>query len=601
MPWPTPYCEASPGGNRIRSLLRLLPCLARRKGRFGLGILCLLVMNIATIALPWIIGGIVDLLRTTHESGGSLPDGYVIRKVLLLTAIATIGGAGMFGMRWLLIGASRRIEFEIRQDFFAHLMRLDLPFFSRTPVGDIMARAGSDLNAVRMLLGPGVMYTLNTLTMLGFTLSLMFFIDWKLTLLGLSPLPVLSVMIYFISSRFHRGFTRIQEQYGRLSTRVQENLAGIRVIKAFGRERHEEKRFAREGWAYYRENLKLYRMMALFMPILRMLGGVAIVLILYYGGKAVTAERISIGELVAFIQYMIRLSWPMAALGWVTGIVQRGIASWERMLVILDTPGAEEEPDDSARIAGDLEIRGLDFAYGDQQVLTGIDLQLPAGNSLGIIGPTGSGKTSLLRLLPRLEEPASGRIFLDGRDITTLPLASLRAAVAWAGQEPLLFSESLAENMRYGDPEVSDARRDRVAEEAGILDEVVGFTDGWETLIGERGVNLSGGQKQRLALARAFLKDAGLLILDSPFASVDTHTEERILAALRERSGRQSTILVSHRVSTVRHCDQIIVLDGGRIVERGDHDELLAAGGLYHRLHERQLLEEELGPRREQA
>ncbi len=598
------YPDDSLGGDRIRSLLRLLPYLSRRKGQYALGALCLLVMNAAPIALPWIIGGIVDMLRATHASGGSLPSGFIPQKVLLLTSIALVGGAGMFGMRWLLIGASRRIEFEIRQDFFAHLMRLDLPYYGRTPVGDLMARAGSDLNAVRMLLGPGVMYSINTLTMLIFTLSLMFLIDWKLTLLGLSPLPVLSVLIYFISSRFHSGFTRIQEQYSRLSTRVQENLSGIRVIKAFGREHHEEGRFAREGWAYYRENLKLYRMMALFMPILRMLSGVAIVLILFYGGRAVAAERISIGELVAFIQYMIRLSWPMAALGWVTGIVQRGIASWQRMLVIMDTEAADAtDPslDSEARLGGKLEIRRLSFSYEGEPVLKEIDLILPAGGSLGIIGPTGSGKTTLLRLLPRLEEPAPGTIFLGGRDITELPLQSLRRTVAWAGQEPLLFSESLAENLRYGDPDVSPERRDQVAAEAGILDEVRGFGEGWDTLIGERGVNLSGGQKQRLTLARAFLKDASLLLLDSPFASVDTHTEESILAALRARGGRQSTILVSHRVSTVRHCDQIVVLDRGRIVEQGSHTELLAVGGLYRRLHERQLIEEELGPRREQA
>ncbi len=598
------YPDDSLGGDRIRSLLRLLPYLSRRRGHYALGALCLLVMNAATIALPWIIGGIVDMLRATHESGGALPSAFIPQKVLLLTSIALVGGAGMFGMRWLLIGASRRIEFEIRQDFFAHLMRLDLPFFGRTPVGDLMARSGSDLNAVRMLLGPGVMYSINTLTMLIFTLSLMFLIDWKLTLLGLSPLPILSVLIYFISSRFHSGFTRIQEQYSRLSTRVQENLSGIRVIKAFGREQHEEVRFAREGWAYYHENLKLYRMMALFMPILRMLSGVAIVLILFYGGRAVAAERISIGELVAFIQYMIRLSWPMAALGWVTGIVQRGIASWQRMLVIMDTEGADAtDPslESSERLGGELEIRRLSFSYEGEQVLKEIDLILPAGSSLGIIGPTGSGKTTLLRLLPRLEEPAPGTIFLGGRDITELPLQSLRRTVAWAGQEPLLFSESLAENMRYGDPDVSPERRDQVAAEAGILDEVRGFGEGWDTLIGERGVNLSGGQKQRLTLARAFLKDASILLLDSPFASVDTHTEESILAALRARGGRQSTILVSHRVSTVRHCDQIVVLDRGKIVEQGSHTELLAVGGLYHRLHERQLIEEELGPRREQA
>lgn len=588
----------------IRLLLRLLPYIAKRKTRYTLGLFCLFGSNLAAIALPWFVGDIVDVLRDTHESGAALPEGFLIHGVLLLTGIALGGGAFMFGMRWLLIGASREIEFEIRQDFFAHLLRLDLPYFQRTAVGDLMARAGSDLNAVRMLLGPGVMYTINTLIILTLTLSLMFFIDFKLALLGLSPLPLLSVLIYLISSRFHRGFTRIQEQYSRLSTRVQENLAGIRVIKAFCREENEEARFRREGWAYYRENLRLYRMMALFMPTLRMLGGAAIVLILFYGGRAVSDGRISVGELVAFIQYMIRLSWPMAALGWVTGIVQRGSASWQRLLKIFDTePAIVDGPEqvEVGELTGALSIRGLTFAYGDREVLSDIHLELPAGASLGIVGPTGAGKTTLLRLIPRLEDPPPGSIFLDGRDITRLPLATLRASVAWAGQEPLLFSESLAENLRYGLADFDDAGRDRAADAAAILAEIRAFPADWATLIGERGVNLSGGQKQRLTLARAFLKPSPLLILDAPFASVDTHTEEHILASLRGWRGGRSIILVSHRVSTVRHCDHIVVMDAGRIVETGDHASLLATAGLYARLHERQLLEDELDRGREQA
>lgn len=571
-----------------------------------MGALCLVGSNGAIIAVPWVVGDIVDVLSAAHASGAALPDHFIAHSILLLTGLSLAGGAFMFGMRWLLIGLSREVEFELRQDFFEHLLTLDLPYFQRTPVGDLMARAGSDMNAVRMLLGPGIMYTINTTIMLGFTLSLMFVIDPKLTLLGLSPLPVLSVLIYLISSRFHRGFTRIQEQYSRLSTRVQENLSGIRVIKAFGRERSEERRFETEGWAYYRENLRLYRMMALFMPTLRMLSGMAIVLILYFGGRAIGEGRVTVGELVTFIQYMIRLSWPMAALGWVTGIVQRGIASWQRLLTVLDTAPALDAPalppgQTPAALPGELSVRGLSFDYGELPILRDISFELPRGGSLGIVGPTGCGKTTLLRLIPRLVDPPPGTVFVAGRDVTTLPLATLRESVAWAGQEPLLFSESLEENLRYGDPDLDAEARDRAAAQAGILDEVRAFQSGWDTLIGERGVNLSGGQKQRLALARAFLKPAGLLILDAPFASVDTHTEERILSGLRSGGGDRSTILVSHRVSSVCHCDSILVMDAGRIVEQGDHATLLARGGLYAALNERQLLEDELGERREQA
>jgi len=577
--------------------LRLTPYLLRHKRRFTFGLVCLLLANAAATAVPWLVGQIVDGLRSAHAGDGGLPPGFLTRNILLLTGLSLVGGAFMFGMRWLLIGISREIEFALREDFFAHLLRLDPPYYQRHPVGDLMARAGSDLGAVRMLLGPGIMYTLNTAAALVMTLALMLATDWRLTLLGLLPLPLLSLLIYLISSRFHRGFTAIQEQFSRLSTRAQENLAGIRVVKAFGREEAELARFRVEGRAYTEANLRLYRMMALFMPTLRFLSGLSIVAILFFGGRAVERGQISLGELVAFIQYMIRLSWPMAALGWVTGIIQRGSASWQRLVEVLDTQpsiqGPARGPAD-APLRGALEVRGLSFAFAGRPVLQDIDFTLPAGGSLGIVGPTGSGKTTLLRLIPRLLDPPPGTIFLAGRDVTALPLAQLRASIAWAGQEPLLFSESLDANLRHGDLSIDPAARDRAAREAAVLDEVLGFPAGWESPIGERGVSLSGGQQQRISLARALLKEAGLLILDAPFASVDTQTEEQILAALRAQSGGRSLILISHRVSTVRHCDRILVLESGRIVAAGSHAELLAAGGLYARLYERQLIEEEL-------
>jgi len=581
----------------IRLLIRLRPYLARHKGRFALGLVCLLLANAAATAVPWLVGRIVDGLRQAQLAGGALPPGFLSRSVLQLTALSLLGGAFMFGMRWLLIGISRDIEYELRRDFFAQLLRLDPPYHQQQSVGDLMARSSSDIGNVRMLLGPGIMYTLNTAAALVMTLALMVATDWRLTLLGLSPLPLLSVMIYFISSRFHHGYTAIQEQFGRLSTRAQEALAGIRVIKAFGREASEQARFRAEGIAYTEANLRLYRMMALFMPSLKLLSGLSIVLILLYGGRAVAAQRLSLGDLVAFIQYMLRLSWPMAALGWVTGIIQRGSASWQRLLAVLDREPAIQGPPPAAGDAplrGDLDVRGLSLALGGRPVLRDLSFRLPAGGSLGIVGPTGSGKTTLLRLLPRLVDPPPGTVFLAGRDITGLPLAQLRASIAWAGQEPLLFSESLDANVRQGDLAIPPAARDRAAAAAAVLEEIAGFPQGWDTPIGERGVTLSGGQQQRVSLARALLREAPLLILDAPFASVDTQTEERILTALRQTAGARSLILVSHRVSTVRHCDQILVLEGGRIVERGDHAGLLATGGLYARLHERQLLEDEL-------
>jgi ATP-binding cassette subfamily B multidrug efflux pump len=588
----------------IGELRQLLPYLARHRGALFLGGIFLLVANLSGLAIPWYVGSIVDGLKNAAGAEEVILSSVILGQALLLVGLAIVSGIGRFSMRWLMIGSSRRIEFELRNDFFDHLLTLEPAFFQRMPIGDLMARATNDLNAVRMMLGPGIMYTVNVVTTLAIALTLMSAIDGRLTLIGLMPLPLLSLLIWLISGRLHRGFEAIQEHFSRITSRVQENFSGIRVVKAFSREEAETDRFQSASHDYYRRNLHLVRMMALFMPTMRLFSGSALVLILFYGGHAVQEGRITLGQLIAFIQYLILLGWPMTALGWVTGLIQRGSASWSRIRKIMDTQPTIRSPrvvapDAQVSAPGiqagiDLRIENLSFSHGAVPVLHGIDLHLPAGGSLGIVGPTASGKTTLLRLLPRLLDTPAGSIFLDGRDITELPLPELRRAIGWVGQEPLIFSETLSRNLRFGHPDASDEDLEQAARDAAIMSEIESFPAGWETKIGERGINLSGGQKQRACLARALLSEARLLILDAPFSSVDTHTEEAILRALRAQLGRRSLILVSHRISTVRLTDEILVLDGGRIVERGAHAELVRGNGLYAQLHERQLLEEGL-------
>ena len=563
----------------------------------GIGVALLIAGSLAGLGIPWLIGRIVDLLQDAHAAGRGLDSSMLFKEASFLVGLSVLAGLARFGMRWTMIGSSRHIERELRDELFAKLLALDQGYFLKHSAGDLMSRATNDLNAVRMMLGPGLMYPLNAAVTLAVAISFMIAIDWRLTLIGLIPLPLLSLLIYLLSNRLHRGYLSIQERFSQIVSRTQENLSGIRVVKAFVREEAELERFAEAGRDYYEQNLRMVRLMALFMPSFHLLSGGAVVLVLFFGSRAALAGEISVGQLLALIQYLIMLSWPVMSLGWVTSVIQRGSASWGRILEILDREPAIVSPPGAAQgpaLAGDLEIRGLSFAYDGLPVLRDIHLTVPMGGSLGLVGPTGSGKTTLLRLLPRLLDPPPGTVFLAGADVRSLPLDRLRRSIAWVGQEPLLFSESLQDNLCFARPEAPDRERDAAARDAAILDEIRAFPEAWQSQIGERGINLSGGQKQRICLARALLKGAGLIILDAPFSSVDTHTEELILQALRARLAGCTLLLVSHRISTVMHADRIIVLEDGRITESGSHAELLAAGGLYTRMVERQSLEERL-------
>jgi ATP-binding cassette subfamily B protein len=521
------------------------------------------------------------------------------RYALLLFTIAIVSGLFKYWMRLRVIGVSRQIEFDLRNDLFTHLQRLPAQYFQRERTGEIMSRATNDLSAVRMMLGPGLMYLVNTLVVALVSLAFMLSISPRVTLYALLPLPLVSFSVWFFGSRIHRRFEAIQEQFASLSARVQENLAGVRVVRAFAREQGELDEFHTLNKEYLARNLSLIKTSGVFYPALGFLSGVASLLALYLGGREVVAGRMTIGQFVAFTVYLGMLNWPMVALGWVINLFQRGLASWRRILEILDAPVEIASAPDAVPIvacAGEIEFRRLTFAYPGSRTpaLRDVSFTVPAGRTFALVGRTGAGKSTLLALLSRTFDPPPGTVFLDGRDVRALDLASLRAQIAWAPQDTFLFSATVAENIAYGVDEVREHEVARAAGVARLHEDVLGFPEGYATRVGERGITLSGGQKQRAAIARALLRDAPVLLLDDSLSSVDTHTEAAILEGLRGEMRGRTTLLVSHRVSTVREADGIVVLDDGEIVERGTHEALLALGGRYAELDRRQQLEEEL-------
>ena len=577
----------------MQVLRRLLPYLSRYRSGLAWGAACVALANLVALAQPQVLRVAVDDLYhgVTSEKLG--------RYALIILAIALIAGAFKFLMREWMIGISRRIEFDLRNDLFGHLQTLSVDYFQRTRTGEIMSRATNDLAAVRELLGPGIMYLLNT-AIVGLTcVVLMLRISPRLTLLTLLPLPLVSIAAQFFGDRIHRRFEVIQEIFAQISARVQENLSGVRVVRAFTREAHEVESFARLNDEYVQKNMGLIQSWGIFYPALAFLSGLAALLALYLGGREVVAGRITIGSFVAFTVYLGMLNWPMVALGWVINLVQRGTASLRRLTEILDErpsvitrPGAVRP----ARGRGAVAFRSLTFTYPGaiRPALRELCIDVPAGSTLALVGRTGSGKSTAMALLPRVFDPPVGTVFVDGRDVCSLDLDGLREQIGYVPQDPFLFSATVAENVAYGMPDATRAEVEWAAGIARLTGDVERLPHGFETRVGERGVTLSGGQKQRVAIARALLRPAPLLLLDDCLSSVDTETEEAILAGLRDEMRKRTSIMVSHRVSSVRHADVIVVLDDGKAVERGTHDELLALGGFYAQLAYKQQLEAEL-------
>jgi ATP-binding cassette subfamily B protein len=574
---------------------RLLAYLLQHRRPFLIGLLCVFVTTAVALASPWVLKLAVD----------DLEQGVDARKIRFYAAavlgLAAVGGVFRFLMRRVIIGASRTIEYAIRNDFFAHLQRLDLAYFQHHRTGDLMSRATNDLGAVRMMIGPAIMYSANTVLTCVVAVVLMMSIDARLALIALAPLPLVSISVWYFGTIIHRRFERIQEQLAEISAITQETLAGVRVVRAYAQEAFEAERFRRANEEYVERNRGLIRIEAMYFPTMGFLMGIGALLVLWIGSREVVAGRMTVGELVAFNAYLMMLAWPMIAFGWVTNLVQRGMASWKRMLDVFDARPAIADVGAppgrvAARLAGRVELRRLTFSYGDHAVLRDISAVLPAGTTTAVVGATGSGKSTLLNLLPRLHDPPPGTVFIDGVDVRELPLEVLRGAIGFVPQEPFLFGATLAENVAFG-ARVEQDLRARVEQAAGIarLDkDVATFPRGYDTIIGERGITLSGGQKQRAAIARALLIDPPILVLDDALSAVDTYTEEEILSRLRDVLRGRTVILVSHRISTVRSADQILVLDEGRVVERGTHDQLVARSGVYAALHRKQLLEDEL-------
>lgn len=559
-----------------------------------LGILFIILSNIGGVYIPILLRNSIDELKN------NLDFNLVIKNTILVVVTSAVAGVFRFMIRQTIIVVSREIEFDLRQDFWQHIQKLPLRFFQNNSTGNIMAHATSDISAVRMFVGPAVMYSTDTGMRFFLILPIMLWMNTTLTLFALLPLPLLSFAVYLVMKKIHVRYTKIQEKFSDLTTKAQENFSGIRVVKSYLREDFEISQFEKESNEYLKRNMDLVKVRSLFQPIFYLIAGLSSIIVLWKGGTMIMNNQLSLGTMFAFLTYLLMLIWPMIAFAWVANMIQQADASMKRLLKIFNEPyeisDSEKTDFNIKTIDGEIEFRNVKFRYRENLplVLNDISLKIPKGSTVAFIGNTGVGKTSLINLIARLYDVTEGEVLIDGKNVKSIPLEVVRKDIGLVPQDSFLFSDTLANNLMYGVSNPSQELIDFVSEVSQLKKDVESFPNGFETILGERGITLSGGQKQRASLARALAINPKILILDDSFSAVDTHTEEEILKRLKSFMKNRTSIIISHRISTVKDCDKIFVLENGKIAEEGNHDELIELNGIYADLHNKQLLEEEL-------